>query len=263
MEKINYFKKSWRLLLKSFKDLDSRALFIFLYDFLFFFIASLSVFIFSKLVQSNLIKITALPMDKLLELPGPELQNILAELKGTLFLLIGGFFIVALIIFIAISIFKCLVWFITSNKKCDLEHIFKFTLLNLIWFAMWIIPALILIFTLRKELIPFIVVITLLGLIHFTNILYILFVHESHIRTIKHAFSLGIKKIYLFIIPYIFSLIILIVLNLVYWLYQNIDATKINFVAYFMLISLPILLYMIWSRNYLRLVVEDIKNSSK
>jgi len=260
MENKNYLKKSWRLLLKSFKDLDSRALFIFLYDFLFFFITSLSVFLYSKSVQSNLTKLTALPMDRLLEMKEPELQVILSQLKGALFLLLGGFLLVVAVIFIAVSIFKCMIWFTTARKKYDLDHILRFILLNLIWFAMWIVPAVLLIFTLRKELIPWIVVITLLGLIHFTNILYILFVHESHIRVIKHAFSIGTKKIHLFILPYIFSLIILLVLNLVYWLYQNIDATKINFVAYFMLITIPILVYMIWSRNYLRLVVEDIKN---
>ena len=254
MKKQNYFKNSWNLFVKSFKDFDTRAIFIVLYDLIFFSIIYLSFIIFSKYIQNKSLKINIPLTEEIMQLPQTEISQISSQLNNFLWFIFIGIVLVALIIFIAACTFKGLIWLKITHKKFTIDFIKKFVLLNLIWTLIWIIPIIIIALVLKKDLLaPFLVIIAPL-IMHFTNILHIFFIHTKKLSSIKRAFKIGIKKIYLFILPYILMLIIFLIISQSYWLYNFMPGNIPFIIAIFVL-----LVYFAWFRIYLYTIVKDIE----
>lgn len=251
--KETYFKKSWELFLESFKEFDNRAIHIVLYDLIFFSISFLSLFLFGKYLQNKSIELNLIPMDQLIGLPPEELALFSSQLKGFLMAMIIGFLLVALIVFLSMCIFKALIWFKVVKKKIGLNDISKFTLLNLLWFLIWFVLAVVLFWLMKKQLLsPFFIVIVLL-MMHFTNLLYIFFTDSRSLNAIKESFKFGVKKVHLFIFPYFVMLIVFLVVLQLYWLYSFMPESVQSLIT-----SVVLLTYLAWSRMYLYSVVKNI-----
>jgi len=248
---MNYIKDT---LIKSFKDFDKRIIFIVLYDLIFYSVFFICFLIFGKFLQKKAVILSTLPMEKLMELPESELNTILTQLQGFILTLVIGFLLIALIIFIAMCVFKLLIWLKTAKKEFKLAYLKKFILLNILWFLLWLIPIIIIFLFIKRELIAPLLLIIFILAVYFTNILYILFTEKRDISTIKNTFKLGFKKIYLFIIPYIIITILLLVTFQLYWLYKF---TPQNIQSIITLII--ILIYAAWARIYLYNVVSSIR----
>lgn len=258
MEIKKYFKKSWHLLLQSFKQLDSRMFFIVLYDLLFFAISIFAAFIFGRILQNSSLGMQLVQLDQLTNMSKPELDNVLAVFQKFLYILIGGMILLAIIIFVLMCIFKALIWFTVANKQTTVKNIKKFLLINLIWFLAWIVPSVLIGFIIKQELLRLLIMIVVPLLMHFTNILYVLFTSDHHIIIIKKAFAIGIKKIHLFIIPYILSSAVLLLVSTLYWVYKFLPESAVSIIGF-----LIMLFYMAWSRKYFYIVIEDIKTLIK
>ncbi len=256
--KKNYFKKSWELLLNSFKEFDNRAIHIVLYDLIFFSISFLSLFLFGRYLQNKSIELNLISIDKLIGMPPEELALFSSQLKGFLMAMIIGFLLVALIVFLSMCIFKALIWFKVAKKKITLNDISKFTLLNLLWFLIWSVLAVVLFWFMKKQLLaPLFIVIALL-MMHFTNLLYIFFSDSkglgAKLGVIKESFKFGIKKFHLFIFPYFIMLVVFLMILQLYWLYSFMPESIQS-----ILTSIILLTYLAWSRMYLYSVVKGMK----
>ena len=256
--KENYFKKNWEILLKSFKEFDNRAIHIVLYDLIFFSISFLSLFLFGRYLQNKSIELNLISIDQLMGLPPEDLVLLSSQLKGFLMAIIIGFLLVALIVFLSMCIFKALIWFKVVKKKIELNDISKFTLLNLLWFLIWSVLAVVLFWFMKKQLLaPFFIIIALL-MMHFTNLLYIFFTDSKGLGAgfgvIKESFKFGIKKAHMFILPYFIMFIVFLAVLQLYWLYSFMPEGVQSVIT-----SIVILTYLAWSRMYLYSVVKGIE----
>ncbi|TKJ17699.1 hypothetical protein CEE44_04165 [Candidatus Woesearchaeota archaeon B3_Woes] len=193
-------------------------------------------------------------MEEMMQLQQTEISQISSQLSNFLWSIFVGIAIVALVTFIAMCIFKGLIWFRIANKKFNFNYSKKFILLNLLWFLIWITPAILLFFVLKKEIIAYLLVIITILLLHFTNLLYISFTKNPKLSSIKKAFKIGIKKIHLFILPYLIAIIIFLVISQLYWLYNFMPGNTSTIITVLILI-----IYLAWFRIYLYNVVKDIK----
>ena len=228
-------------------------IFIILYDLLFWLSIFFSLAFVGKVLQSKSLELAGFDFENLLGLPQSELNALLSSLKGFLYSLLGAIILFILVLFLAICIFKGMIWLTVARKKIKLGFIMRFIVLNLVWFLLWIIPTIIIILLMRKNLIaPFLTIVMLL-LWHFTNLLYIIFLDKEKISAIKKAFSIGIKKIYLFAVPYLVLLLVFIIISFVFsplsYLPENLSAV---------ISAIGILIYTAWIRIYIYLIVKNI-----
>lgn len=253
--KENYFKKSLKTLLDSFKEINLKASFIILADMLFYMAFMLMMFLwnialghlFKDFPVESIKNITSLSEEQLGQLAGP-MHDVLVSLTVS----------VPLIILLTIALWslsKGIIWNLVLKKKFSLSYFWKFSLLNLIWILLWFVPSLFFLFSFKTTMAAFFLVFASAALLYSTPILFIIFTKENIIfKSIKETFKTAFGKIHHFIVPYIiilFSIMItpIIVLPIIY-LSQK---------AYLTIFIIVLFICLAFTRFYLANVVKNIK----
>ncbi len=241
---INYSKKTFLLFLQSFK-LDTRTATTALLDALFWLLATLTALVAKNQILTQAYK---------LELANITPQGLASQALATNTLsLMRGFFINATIVIIlalfVIAILYTLsrscIWLLLLNKKPSKQYFFGFLKLNLTWWLIWLIPAILLFTGLKPHFVAPVLGIAFITYVHFTSLLHSLYNEKKTLaETYITTFNTG-KKIHLFIPPYILAFI-------TYWAFFQIfhfipqDNTKLLFAtALFFLI-----IFLAWFRSF-------------
>jgi hypothetical protein len=243
-----YLASTYRELFESFKNLDKKFFVISLYDALF--IAS-ALFIFmlgSSLLGKAISKLMPLASDPF---------GIAGTQVSLLFKAIAVLAIWAVAVFVAIviaqTIFKGLIWTTIMGKKFTSRYFKKLFWVNVSWFLLWLVTSLIIYYGASVKYRIYVQGIYYLLLFYFTTILYILFTRKNVIkRTISKALSLGVRKVRYFIIPYIYAVIIFVIISQLFRVIN--PATKLG-----MFIGVILTIFFIaWMRLYIYSIAKDV-----
>ncbi|MBD3303569.1 hypothetical protein GF343_00325 [Candidatus Woesearchaeota archaeon] len=222
--------------LKSFKLINKRFVLIAFYDMLclsvFFFVVPLFSAWFTKSIAS------------------------VANVKGLLhmlFLLWIYFFAVTLVLLIAYSVFKGLIWLAILKKQPGARFFKRFFLLNLCWWLILVIPFFIAVFGVKQYYLFYAVVFFAVIYTHLTSVLHYVFTKDLLVgRALKQAFVIGLVRFKEFLVPYSFMVIVYLVLLQVFWLVPK-DTKTMLFAS-----LLFTVFFLAWYRLYLSVVLRRI-----
>jgi len=158
MKTKEYFKETGKNFINSFTNINSSLLFVVVYDFVFY--------IFLMISYSKYTSILQVAMEPILEIGardfGPDATELAVSASSAInhvyfnIFLYGVIFLVSAILIYAVTNF--LIWSaITSTKiqKSNKNFALKFLGLNYIWCVVWILLSLILIWSVRTEVIKY------------------------------------------------------------------------------------------------------------
>ncbi len=122
--------------------------------------------------------------------------------------------LLAAIIFLA-SIFKGIIWAMTTKTKISLNLISKFLILNLIWMGFWFLIFFLILKMVEPHLVYPLALASLAIALYLTNTIYTIFMKSRSLKSMIQAIRLNVMKIHYFAIPYAsFLLLIFIVLQI-------------------------------------------------
>ncbi len=178
----------------------------------------------------------------------------LDQLKGFVYQLIIGAILLLILGFIVYNIFRGLTWTTITGQKLNKQFYKKFFLVNAGWWAVWLPLFILIAFALNnkpeaKQGIAGLLFITF----YFTPIMHTLYMQTHKIgQSIGNGIGWGIAKIHRLIVPYIFALVIYVI---VYQVFRPIQATQFMQPAS----MLFVVLFLAWLRVYLYEVIKEFK----
>lgn len=243
-----YLASTYRGLFESFRNLDKKFFVISLYDALF--IAS-ALFIF--MLGSSLLGKAASKLIPFASDPFGIAGTQVSLLFKAIFVLAIWAVAVFVAIVIAQTVFKGLIWTTIMGKRYTKKYFKKLFWVNVIWFLLWLITSLIIYYGARASYRVYVQGIYYLLLFYFTTILYILFTRKNVIkRSISKALSLGVRKVRYFIIPYIYAVVIFVVISQLFRIIN--PASKAG-----MFVGVILTVFFIaWMRLYIYSIAKDV-----
>jgi len=207
-KQIKEIKKTFNELISSLKD--KKNIWVISYDLCFLLIAGIILKASSNILAKQISRLGISPTSL-----GPEtIARQLGAIKTLAAITIITAVITYILIIIAYSFFRGWAWTKLQNKKPTKKYITRFILLNLTWITAW--TALLIITTniVHQEYYIYLMITGTIAYIHLTTVLHHSFTyHEQIKKAISKAFTIGIGKIQQFIIPYIYIIIIYIILT--------------------------------------------------
>lgn len=261
-----YFKENIKLFVESFK-VDKKILGITAaYDLVLMLVSYIILFLWSLYITSSFSRITGLDLSKFTE----ETLRQAASLKSFYCSAIISLIILAILLFIAWSFFKGLIWCSIADKHFNLKYFKKFLLLNLacipLYLAVFAVFFLVLIITnyifillsssSQNALLTLITMPLLFFIFFMPIIIYIMvplslvyynFTKKNSIsNSFKKMFGIAVKKIHLFYFPCFLITIVLVLISIA-TIPMNYVSESISY-----LVSLAIFfLYIAWARPYI------------
>lgn len=175
--------------------------------------------------------------------PSPEL---LLKVMVMVFAYFLALIIVSIIIY---SVFKGLIWLTILNHKASWSFFKKFSLLNLLWIIIWLVPFALLA-ALKQELIAYGIGLVIIAYVHFTTLTHYYFIKSNKIfASIKKAFSTKIKR---FLLPYSYLAVVYFILLQVFWVVPR-QMNYITFVSVIMLVF-----FMAFYRLYISRLLQKL-----
>lgn len=250
----NYFKKSYNLVVNSFKNLNKTFFYAGFFDLLFYAFLFLSLMLIWNSFNKLFINLPQIPVLDPNATSLEEMQQALNALKNFFYSIIGHVIAAFLAAFIGYLIFKSLTWSLTVAKKIELRSMPRYALLNIIWMLSWLILFVALVFLVKKSLLIYSFIALFLIFIYFNELLNIIFFKEKGIfKMIKNTFKIGISKIFYFIIPFMLSVLIIGIILLLYRII-NIPVPLISYILF----SLLFILFFTWNRFYALNVFDSL-----
>jgi len=230
-------KKQLIIFKKSFKELKHKRYYLIaLYDILclgvFFLIAPL----FSAWFVAKMNTLTA------------------SNIFSLLFLLLVYLFAVTLLLIIAYSVFKGLIWLQIMKKKVSAGFLKRFFLLNLCWWLILLIPIIIFVLGAKQEYLFYCVILFAILYVHFTSILHYVFTNNLRIgKAVKQAFAITFIDIKQFLLPYSYIILVYFILLQIFWIVPK-TANIMLFAS-----ILFIVFFLAWYRLYLAEILKQIR----
>ena len=241
---LNYCKKTLSIFIHSFK-LDTRIAITALIDAIFWLLTTLTA-----LMAKNHI----LTQAHTLQLANLSPQGLANQALATNTLSLMRWFFINASIALALTLFiiailytlsRGCIWLLLLNKKPSKTYFLGFFKLNLTWWLIWLIPAILTFIGLKPNFVAPILGIEFAIYIHFTTLLHRTYAEKKTLSEVyTTAFHLG-NKVHVFILPYTLAFI-------TYWIFFQLfrflpqDNTKLLFAsALFFLI-----VFLAWFRNY-------------
>ncbi len=225
---------------------------IVLYDALFYLSVFLIALIFSFLLKFQMEKLGLTNLGGLNLADQQVIQSNVNLAQVLIASMIVYFVLFLLIALISYSFFKGIVWLTMLNKKPSFGYFKKFFLTNLIWWGVWIIPAVLALFGLKQEYFTLVFVLEAILYFHLTSILHLSFAKSQDIkRSFSKILPVGFGKIHHFIIPYVYALIVYIVLSQIFRIIPQQQRVVLSTAI------LLALLYLAWFRNYVKEVIPQ------
>lgn len=260
---LEQIKKS--MFVQSFKAIDSRFIYSVLLDIAWVLLLVGILAASSSALKTNIMDITSLApeLEKLMEQMSFEeeeisaqIANIQVEMRTALTKLILTV-IIAIISMIAVSaLLKSLVWNKIKLNKFNKLYIKRLFLLNLWWIPVWLIVMTLITMLFKLEASKWIIGIIALAFFHLTTILSALFDEKKAVsQTIKNAFAIGIKKLHVFIVPYVLAAVILSFLATILYPLMLIQINLIVLISIFVIVFL---FFEAWIRLYIPMIAKKI-----
>ena len=241
-KKQGFLELNYSMFINSFRKIKLWILAIIALDIAFYFILMQAGTLFLGMLQQ---KASGITLDSALLANPAGIEALSSTIRGFFIFLIAS--IIILIVFIAAlsGILKGIIWTISAGKKPAFVFMKKFLLLSMIWIPSWLILVFLLAIGIKQDTAPLFILALVPFYLHFTNVLYILFLEESRIGMIKKAFSMGIRKILYYLIPYAAIALLFYAISSVY----NIISLKtgINPNVYLVIV----VCFVAWVRYYL------------
>ncbi|MBL7055696.1 hypothetical protein ISS07_02165 [Candidatus Woesearchaeota archaeon] len=248
VKKEGLLKHSYSLFLDSFKDIDKKFPLVILYDFLFYFVlvqaGNLMLLFLQKKASS--INLT----NDFLALDPAQATSMLSSLKGFLFFVVLAMVLFVLFNTINASLFKGLVWSTSSKKSYNKETFKNFLKINIVWIPSWVILVFLWNVIMTQQAATIAGVITLLLALHLTGIINVSILRKSK-TPLKDAFSLGIKKLHFFLIPYL----VVSIFFFIFFKLHSLIAASLH--LYFNILIL--LVFLAWTRYFIVRIVDSIR----
>lgn len=248
-------KKEWDNFIGSFKKLNNDYFFTILYDLGFLFSFYLIIWLTSLWLLPYLEKIQTIQQQVVQDISAiPQTQ---LESYGTImldfyyqFLTYSVLFII--LIFLIWSVFRYLIYSKVLRKRVSFKQSFMFLLLNSLWIIFYLAISIFLIYLFGH---PILLIFLFIVFIHFTLILYIQFIKKQKIKlALKSLYEIGIKKIHIFLMPYLFIILVFVALYLlIAVLLKPVPENIISPFAFIFFLS-----YLAWMRFYIADVLKKL-----
>ncbi|MEA3515110.1 MAG: hypothetical protein U9R34_06525 [Nanoarchaeota archaeon] len=201
----------------SFKDLNYRSAIIIVIDILAFFLTAFALKRGIGYVQSIIV---SLPHpDELFSLSLEEIQA--AFTPNPQVMIIVSLILMAAVVLIIFALSRSAVWLLSEKKQMNPKSFARFTLILLYWYVAVLIPAGALFYIMKPGIkLIFLAVIAMLFL-HYSQSLNIALTKSQRFRQIITAFKTGTKKIHLFLLSYLLSILAFIILSQAWWIYRH------------------------------------------
>ena len=263
--KKGYFKDQWNLFIGSFRNIKLSSVFIMLYDALFYVLLLSLFWIWNSFVglisPKNLQNIQSISQQQLQALASTN-----AELQTFTVIFTISMVLLFLLSILAWVFSRALIWNRIMDKKLSLRYIWKYSILNVLW---WIIlaivfGALLMAFMSVKTAVVIIIALTvlayLLAILFFfaTQFISIKFTVDSKLRvfsSIKAAFAFTFGKLGKIAVPALFLLLVFAVFNLLVFLAALLPESVSLSLSMIML-----LVFMMWARYYSVSLLKDIES---
>lgn len=226
-----------------------RFILIMLLDFIFFFLLFNAVYLLAYKMNIAALDIGKNKIDDLATTSLTQLEATTGAMHSFFQSLYLYVFLFILFVFLMIVILQSIIYLVLLGKKPDLNYFKNFFLANLIW-----IPALLIlffiIFNLFKEdaMIVLLLMLFLLA-IHFTNLLYILLAKRGKVfKSIKTALLLGMKKLYIFIVPVMVGILAFYASNFI---------ALLGMPAASIIAAIALLYCLAWFRSYTAMMLDN------
>jgi len=166
---------------------------------------------------------------------------------------VAYFAVLLLVSVIIYSAFKGLIWLTILDKKIEWRYFTKFSLLNAIWFALWIIPALVIAIGLKPAYFLPVVIAAAIIDIHLTAVMQYSFTKKQFIfSSLGNTFKTGFGKIKQFLLPYSYMAVVYMILLNIFWVIPKAQ----NILTFAMILIL--MFYMAWYRQYMAVLLGKI-----
>tara|TARA_Y100000310_G_C20593826_1_gene769481 strand:+ start:486 stop:1235 length:750 start_codon:yes stop_codon:yes gene_type:complete len=249
---MDILKQNYNIFIDSIKRINLKIFLILGLEFLFYFTFMLAGNFLIKIVEEKTANVDL--TQNLMGLNQQAANTLLTSVQGMFSFLVISLILFAITIIISWTLFKGLIWTITTNKKFSMKFFMQFLKLNLIWLPAWFLLMFLFAIIIKPTMAPIYMLITLATAFYFTNILYPLFLKKNKIKIIKESFRLGIKKIHHFIMPYAIIVVLFFIISKSYNLITlNINANPNIFLGI-------IVIFIAWLRYYF---VEIVGSLSK
>lgn len=146
---------------------------------------------------------------------------------------------------ITYSLCKGFIWLCLTDKKVSREFFVGFFKLNLLWWLVWLLPAVILAFGLKPSFV-FVGIFVFLIYVHLTGVLHLWFARTQNIRSSFAAvLSVGVGSFHKFIVPYIFAFLVYLAASKLFLLLPKDQKSMLMAGIIF------VVFYLAWFRQYL------------
>ncbi len=192
-------------------------------------------------------------LDELMKKSEDEQGLFISNLEKYYYTLIIYPILILLLTMIAWSTSKGFIYSMIFNKGYGLKYLIKLFLLTLIWLTLWIGLSILLSLIVKKDYLAYLIILVAFLWIHFSIILFTVFTKDNKFSAIKKAFSIVIKKIHKFLLPYLIIIGLFLLLMLIMFVYNLLPMNI------FLLLTLITFLFIIsFSRMYTVNVVKSI-----
>ena len=250
-----YLKKSKASFISFFRKIDKRVIYIALFDLLFFAILMTGLFVWNNKVMEKTNEISPDLLENPANLSPENAAETAALIKGFVVSVIACTLLLLVFLLIVWSFSRGIIWNMVFKKGFTFKYYRKFLLLNLLWFAAWLIPVVLIIASLKRKPSAMVLLIIFVLFCYLTALIYIIFTKNNLIwESIKEVFKLGFGKIQFFILPCIFLILTMAVISLILWPTHFFPQK-----AYLVISTVSMVLYLAWARFYIADVVKSIK----
>lgn len=220
---------------------------IMVYDAIFWVIAGLLSFCFTRIMKEPYAQLKALKLTQE-SITSGALEQYNVIIHGFLTTLIITLVVLWLLIVIAYSVSRGLVWLTLLDKKLQARFFVRFVILNLAWCTVWGVLGFFIVISLVQITAPIFFIALLLIYTHLTTVMHNSYTkHPAFGRPIAEGFGIG--KLGRFIQPYCYIFISYLVLTQLLKLAQGGLNLTITFIAYFA--------FMAWYRIYMRNILRN------
>ena len=145
---------------------------------------------------------------------------------------------------ITYSLCKGFIWLCLLDKRISGKYFIDVFKLNLLWWLVWLLPAVILAFGLKPNFI-FAAIFVFLIYVHLTGILHLSFAQTQNIRkSFAAVLSIGIGSFHKFIIPYVFAFLVYLIASKLFLLLPKDQKSMLMAGIIF------VVFYLAWFRGY-------------
>jgi len=254
-----HFKKQTAVFFSSWK-LDKKVFLIMLFDIILILVSFLGLRVWGTMAA----RVSASMPDIDPNIINPDnsglMESQLSLIQGSIYNMILLSLVLVLFFIFGSSLMQGLIWKMLTRSK-SLRY-WKYLLLNLFWFAIWVVPILMPLFVISGynqrlmldsslvfQVLFFLVIFLLIAffLLHLSMIVNFQFYRKGLIfKSVGNAFAIGFGKIHIFIVPFVYLFAVMMLLNiLTYWASFLISPGAYVFVNFIGLVFL-----LAWGRSY-------------